>query len=494
MEDKWLDDIKNKLSDYKMEVPEGLWEKVDPSLDGSKSAVKPAYRLRFYRYAAAIAVIMIISGVVSNMWHKDENLDLRAYVPEYNDINNEIVEEAFVDSGIMEINNNGSSGGGNIIRRIAQVGKGKNVADYKREETDEAYPDTVNDEIIDLDNCHDSGLDSERIDSGNDNDRNDIKLSLRSGDGDVNIMAAARTTIIRKVPKTYSDKLALGVMTSAGAYSQSSYYDSGNSNIGNGVIPPNLNDPIGDDPTPTTPGDDDEPLPTTPSDDNGDWDNSNNYGNGDDENGDDSTPEDKKLPLKKALYPYDNEASQNDETTQYREDYSHHMPIKIGVTFLYHLSKSVGIETGLVYTYLSSDVKYVPTENSLFSSGEQSLHYIGIPVNLKYRPLSWKWFNLYLSGGLEVDKCVSGSTKRYYAKIKPNGATSTVFNITERPVQFSINGSVGFQINLNNFLGIYLEPGISYYFKDGSSLNTIYKKHPCDFNLNVGFRFNLGGK
>ena len=44
---------------------------------------------------------------------------------------------------------------------------------------------------------------------------------------------------------------------------------------------------------------------------------------------------------------------------------------------------------------------------------------------------------------------------------------------------------------LTNFFSLYAEPGIGYYFNDGSSTPTIYKDHPLNFNLSLGIRFNL---
>ena len=41
---------------------------------------------------------------------------------------------------------------------------------------------------------------------------------------------------------------------------------------------------------------------------------------------------------------------------------------------------------------------------------------------------------------------------------------------------------------LRNF-GIFIEPGIHYYFNDGSYLNTIRKDHPVNFTLPMGIRW-----
>jgi hypothetical protein len=59
------------------------------------------------------------------------------------------------------------------------------------------------------------------------------------------------------------------------------------------------------------------------------------------------------------------------------------------------------------------------------------------------------------------------------------------------PWQFSLNGAAGAEYRLTDFFCLYAEPGLGYYFKDGSGTPTIYKDHPLNFNLSFGIRFNL---
>ena len=46
-------------------------------------------------------------------------------------------------------------------------------------------------------------------------------------------------------------------------------------------------------------------------------------------------------------------------------------------------------------------------------------------------------------------------------------------------------------MKLGHKVGIYVEPGIGYYFDDNTNVRTIYKEHPVTFNLNVGLRLNF---
>ena len=170
-------------------------------------------------------------------------------------------------------------------------------------------------------------------------------------------------------------------------------------------------------------------------------------------------------------------------------DIKHRLPIRAGISFTYNFNERFGIETGLSYTNLISDVK--EGSESHYYTGEQKLHYIGIPLNLKYRVLSWKRFDLYASAGALAEKCVSAKLdKEFILDHQKKGSEST--NLSEKPMQWSANASLGVQCNLVNSMSIFVEPGISYYFNDGTNIQTIYKEKPLNFNLNLGIRFTFG--
>ena len=47
------------------------------------------------------------------------------------------------------------------------------------------------------------------------------------------------------------------------------------------------------------------------------------------------------------------------------------------------------------------------------------------------------------------------------------------------------------QLNIVKQLGVYVEPGVKYYFDNGSMVQNVFKDHPCNFSLQVGLRFNM---
>uniref|UniRef100_UPI0040275638 outer membrane beta-barrel protein n=1 Tax=Prevotella sp. TaxID=59823 RepID=UPI0040275638 len=171
-----------------------------------------------------------------------------------------------------------------------------------------------------------------------------------------------------------------------------------------------------------------------------------------------------------------------------KTEYDHHLPIRIGLSVAYALTDRLSISSGLTYTRLSSDIKDASRESKYI--GEQRLHYVGIPLNVSYKVASFRWLGLYGTAGVLAEKCVSGTTDEGYVENNTMKYTNTQ-DISSKPLQMSVNAGVGIQFDIIDNVGIYAEPGLSYYFDDGSALQTIYKEKPLNFNLNVGVRFKL---
>lgn len=148
----------------------------------------------------------------------------------------------------------------------------------------------------------------------------------------------------------------------------------------------------------------------------------------------------------------------------------HKQPLSFGLSLRKGLTKGLSLETGLTYTYLASDV--VLGNNTVET--EQKLHYLGIPLRANWNFLDNNLFTIYISAGGMIEKCI-------YGKLGNE-------NQTVKPLQLSVMGAVGAQYNASKRIGIYLEPGISYYFDDGSSVQTIRKERPCTFTLQAGIR------
>ena len=149
------------------------------------------------------------------------------------------------------------------------------------------------------------------------------------------------------------------------------------------------------------------------------------------------------------------------------EQHVHHrQPVRVGLSLRYRLDDRWGVESGLLYTHLSSDI--TTTANNKTTITEQRLNYIGLPLNISYELWKNRNFGLYVSAGGTIEKQLEAS-----------------------PWQFSLNGAAGAEYKLTDIFSLYAEPGLGYYFNDGSSTPTIYQDRPLNFNLSFGLRFNI---
>ena len=172
-----------------------------------------------------------------------------------------------------------------------------------------------------------------------------------------------------------------------------------------------------------------------------------------------------------------------------KTEYKHRLPVRVGFNVAYRLTDRLSVESGVSYTRLSSDMKDGTKDN--YSSSSQKLDYIGVPLNVKYRAFGYRRLSVYASAGLLTEKCVSGKTTHEYV-ISGEKKKHEAEDVAAKPWQLSVNAALGAQFDVLRNVGVYVEPGVSYYFDDRSTLSTIYKEKPLNFNLNLGVRYTIG--
>jgi hypothetical protein len=168
--------------------------------------------------------------------------------------------------------------------------------------------------------------------------------------------------------------------------------------------------------------------------------------------------------------------------------YKHRQPFRTGVSFAFELGRWLYAESGLSYQYMGSAM-YAGgqfAENS--SLADQKLHYLGIPVKIGVNFMSEKRFQIYLSGGYMVEKCVYGVLEQ------PNGH---VVRLKLKGVMNSVNVTAGMQFKIGEFMALYMEPGWYKYLglgeeigrQNGYILENIYTDHPDGISFQGGLRF-----
>ena len=166
----------------------------------------------------------------------------------------------------------------------------------------------------------------------------------------------------------------------------------------------------------------------------------------------------------------------------------HRLPIKFGLSFRYHFNDRWSLESGLTYTYLSADLT-AGTNHHYFDS-QQRLQYLGIPLNVNCNIWDNSRWSIYASAGGGIEKCIHGQLETDYI-LDGNKISSEKKDIMEDELQFSVNGAIGAQFNITKNFGIFAEPGVAYYFDNGSPVETIYKDKPLNFKFKMGLRLTL---
>lgn len=167
------------------------------------------------------------------------------------------------------------------------------------------------------------------------------------------------------------------------------------------------------------------------------------------------------------------------QLADYSQTKHHYHPMSFGLSVGYNLTPRLTLTTGMVYTYASSDFTSSAAGDDIIET--QRLHYIGVPLNLKYNVWGNNAIHTYATAGCQADFNVS-------AKMQTGDITT---DADKDRTQWSVGGAVGVQYNIIPRMGIYAEPGVRYYIDNKSSVETIFKEKKLNFNLQLGVRVEL---
>ena len=173
-------------------------------------------------------------------------------------------------------------------------------------------------------------------------------------------------------------------------------------------------------------------------------------------------------------------SSNNIMLTGFEERKEYLPSAKFGLLVSYRLTDRWAVQSGVNYmllrTLLSQKMK------NDFLETQYNYEYIGIPVGVTYK--AWdigSWLTLYATAGAEVDF-------NFKAKAYVDDMERTIRK--DRP-QFSVTTAVGAQLNLPLRFGFFMEPGLVYYFDNGSSVDTRMKDQPLNGSLLFGLRYAI---
>lgn len=183
----------------------------------------------------------------------------------------------------------------------------------------------------------------------------------------------------------------------------------------------------------------------------------------------------------------------SDFSSSPKTDVKHRTPISFGLGISRYLNDRFSLQTGLTYTYLSSEWKTNPRE-AYHVLTKQHLHFIGIPLSVTYKITEWNRFLFYASAGVMGEINVAGHLKSKLLKDELREEvelTGEKINKRMKEPLFSANVRLGVSYPIIRFVSAYGEVGAGYYFDNGSDIETIRSEKPFNINAQLGFRLNF---
>lgn len=161
---------------------------------------------------------------------------------------------------------------------------------------------------------------------------------------------------------------------------------------------------------------------------------------------------------------------------------SYHAPLSFGLIADKKITKTLSLQSGVVYTYLLTDFQ------ASSYSAKLNLHYLGVPLNLKLQLWHNKKWSVYASGGAMVEK---GLKSTYVQQQKnENQLIETVVSTKIDGFQWSVQAATGITYNLYKEFDMYLEPKLSYHFDNKQPISTRTDK-VLAVGLGAGVRFSF---
>ena len=166
---------------------------------------------------------------------------------------------------------------------------------------------------------------------------------------------------------------------------------------------------------------------------------------------------------------------------------SYSLPLSFGVGVKYSITKWLGIGLGVNYTLLNKKVTgtyYDEHDWSCSTDMKNSQHYIGIPLDIYFSMFRTNRWDAYATVGGAVEKCI---LNRYTGTFE---GESLLYTKKVSGVQTSVKAGLGVEFSPLEFLGIYIDPSVRYYFNNNQP-RSIRTAQPWAFGVEAGLRFKL---
>ena len=157
------------------------------------------------------------------------------------------------------------------------------------------------------------------------------------------------------------------------------------------------------------------------------------------------------------------------------------VPFTIGLGVRFYVAPRLSIGTGLDYSLLSRT--FTGSYQGTSGTVNHTVQYLGVPVRFYYDILTSERIKFYAYGGGEGEFCLGNSYRLF-------GAPDIVRDYKVNGLLFSVGAGLGVEFRLGRTVGLYLDPGVNYYFP-GNQPRSIRTDKPLLLNFDAGLRFNF---
>ncbi len=186
-------------------------------------------------------------------------------------------------------------------------------------------------------------------------------------------------------------------------------------------------------------------------------------------------------------------ANNKEVEIQPKSEINHSQPVSFGVLTSFALSRKFQIETGLIYTYLSSETK---SKSADYNENEKvQFHYLGVPLNLNYTLFSINKLDMFVSAGAMIEKDISGRIKyndeKKVSSFNSGYASEKSSKIKQNNPQFSISSGLGITYPIYDKANLFGKIGGRYYINANNEYRTYYSDEKFGLDIQLGIKFNF---
>lgn len=166
------------------------------------------------------------------------------------------------------------------------------------------------------------------------------------------------------------------------------------------------------------------------------------------------------------------------------------IPVSFGAGVKIDFTDRWSLGVGLNYTLLTrrfyGSYTEVNEQGSIVINTQTDIRntqsYVGIPVNAFYNIVDTRHLNFYTYAGGAVERCVSDKYQLLGKDITHSEKA--------KGVQLSVNLGIGVEFLIGDYLGLYIDPSLRYYFDNGQP-KSIRTDQPLMLGFEMGLRVKL---